>query len=873
MLSKHLIHRSRNRSQVSLEPSQEPQDRRAYGESPLHSPGFPPQSASSQQYHDRDEDHDQAYRPASRSEEARYYQLSQPTSSQPTRSKSTRSPGPINTNQPTIQLVHPHGSASSPSSAVEDDPDRYYQQGPPPPTHKADTQKKKRSFFGLGSSSSSKDAGKIAPPKLGRSISVRRKEEPQPPAYGDLGNYDAQQERWPPSEQAPSNARHEDDNSETAGRPQYAYTQAPALLDNDPLRSPAFPPPLSHEEYAQGRQPQQGQNQNSINRQPLDRKGSYQSSWEKATQQVNKHSRTDSVQQGPSSYQPSPSSATSASSHPFAHRSQHENLHQYYHENSRPPSQQSLEPPQSSHHPRGFEYSSRQGQSSVSSAEYIQSSMGPVQGQQPPVTRRSSESTQQSQSGSQSREGGSYQPYNQGVQQGSVLSPNAPPPQYSAQLAPQGQNHRGSIQTSPMAQQAHREPGGRNTPPPTRSRDDLAGTDHEQMTLRYEELQDKYRKVKKYYFDKDAQVLQLQNTLAVQRLAQSRTSLDDNEYANRFQRLDGAINNLAFNLRRDWRSVPPWLAPHVNRDAASQPTKEMTAVGRACIARWLVDEIFERYFHPAIEPAFSSQLKIIEKNLRRFAAPTPSDEEKDALLARISNWRLSTLDGLQEVLSSPQATENRTVLTENLVEKLTASLSMMLKEPTPPGLEGGVSMIVELAIGIAANLPLESRDVFVGYVTPGSLVQDTWMKVESGLPPLVNPGDGPTETETVGSASKQNEETGSIESKETGTSGGTGNEDASKEGTMQQQQQQQQPTSVQAKKKSMFGGLMGSSGTKKGSIGGGSALPGSQAPPQAQVQQQPAPPKEDRVRFSTFMAVEVRGRNVLVKAPVYLREQ
>ena len=389
-------------------------------------------------------------------------------------------------------------------------------------------------------------------------------------------------------------------------------------------------------------------------------------------------------------------------------------------------------------------------------------------------------------------------------------------------------------------------------------------------------VEDKYRKVKKYYFDKDAQVLQLQNTLAHQRLAQSRTSLDDNEYANRFQRLDGAINNLAFNLRRDWRSVPLWLAPHVNRDAATQPTKEMTAVGRACIARWLVDEIFERYFHPALDPAFSSQLKIIEKNLRRFAAPTPSDEEKDALLARISNWRLATLDGLQEVLASPQATENRTVITETLVEKLTASLSMMLKEPTPPGLEGGVSMIIELAVGIAANLPLESRDVFVEYVTPGTPIQEAWMKIETGLPPLVNPGEGPAEPEAASVASKQNEETGSIESKDTGTSGGNGGEEAVKDSTLQQLQQQQQQQGIQTKKKGMFGGLMGSSGTKKGSIGGGTALPGSQPQPQSQGQQQqqpqPSPPKEDKVRFSTFFAVEVRGRSVLVKAPVYIRE-
>ena len=82
-------------------------------------------------------------------------------------------------------------------------------------------------------------------------------------------------------------------------------------------------------------------------------------------------------------------------------------------------------------------------------------------------------------------------------------------------------------------------------------------------------LDDKYRKVKKYYFDKDAQVQQLQNTLAHQRLSQSRTSLDDNEYANRFSRLDGAINNLAFNIRKEWKAVNKCLSTCVKKDATT----------------------------------------------------------------------------------------------------------------------------------------------------------------------------------------------------------------------------------------------------------------------------------------------------------------
>ena len=408
--------------------------------------------------------------------------------------------------------------------------------------------------------------------------------------------------------------------------------------------------------------------------------------------------------------------------------------------------------------------------------------------------------------------------------------------------------------------------------------------------------------MKKYYFDKDAQVSQLQNTLAHQRLSMTRTSLDDNEYANRFSRLDGAINNLAFNIRRDWRSVPPWLAPYVNRDAASQPTKEMTAVGRAAISRWLVDEIFDRYFHPSIEPGFSSQLKVIEKNLRRFAPITNTDDEKDNLLSKISNWRLSTLDGLQELLASGQATENRSQLTSSLVEKLVASLSMLLKDPAPPGLEGGVSMIIELAISIAVNLPQESRDVFINYITPGQPINETLMKIETGLPTLTNPGDGPTDSNDSSSmltgSTKQNEETGSIESRDTGNSNGNNNnasEDNNSSSNQQQQQaqqsaqlqklQQEQQASAAKKKGGMFGSFMGggassasTANTKKPSINAPMGVLAAKAQQDAQQGQgagaagqgQGEGKKDERVRFSTFFGVEVRGRNVLIKAPVYV---
>ena len=425
------------------------------------------------------------------------------------------------------------------------------------------------------------------------------------------------------------------------------------------------------------------------------------------------------------------------------------------------------------------------------------------------------------------------------------------------------------------------------------------------------------------------QVLQLQDTLAHQRLSLSRTSLDDNEYANRFGRLDGAINNLAFNLRRDWRAVPSWLAPYVNRDATTQQTREMTAVGRATISRWLVEEILDNFFHPALEPRLSLSLKFIERNLRRYSPPSSSDEEKDALVSKIATWRLSTIEGLQDILNCPEANENYKILTHELTESLSIYLADFLKEPAPPGLQGGVGMIIELTIGIAANLPLESRDVFVEYINPGRLVDETYMKVEAGLPSLTNPGDDYTFGDTSStqrsksSGGARGDDTGSIDSRDTGTS----NSDDTPASSQPSQQTQTSPSTVQSaqqpsnpkqdhlqqmqqqsqqvpKKKGMFGSLMsgGSSsstntpnkkaagpqlqqqqqgqqsggaqqqGGNVGGIGGGAASGGQHAGSADSGLNLGSEKKEDRVRFSTFMSVEVRGKNVLIKAPVYVRE-
>jgi hypothetical protein len=305
------------------------------------------------------------------------------------------------------------------------------------------------------------------------------------------------------------------------------------------------------------------------------------------------------------------------------------------------------------------------------------------------------------------------------------------------------QNYQGQNQADPrvrMSQQQASEQG-RNTPPP-RSREDITQLDFNSLLARYEELQAKYSKVKRYYFEREAQVTQLQNTVANQRLSMSKTSLDDAQYTARFERLSQAINNLSFNIRKNWRAIPPWLRHVCNQDAHTVGTKEMTAVGRACITRWLYESIFQHTFHPGIEPSLSAQLKRVEHNLRRGgqAGSLLSEEQRDDLTTKITTWRLTTIEGLQDMLSSQQAEHYIETMNKHYTHQLTESLKANLTDPPPPGLVEGVGMIVGQAIGIASNIPLESRDICIEYFMPGTPLNEAYMKLEPQIVALTNPG-------------------------------------------------------------------------------------------------------------------------------------
>jgi hypothetical protein len=548
----------------------------------------------------------------------------------------------------------------------------------------------------------------------------------------------------------------------------------------------------------------------------------------------------------------------------------------------RPPSSQQNRAPPSplQQAPQYQSYDSQPSQPTSAVEPHAESTSPPQQGQdsmapasQPRQTLRKVNDSAAAPPGPPSREPSLLQqPPNQGQTPGQPpVSPGIPT--FSTNVVPtvsQGQPFRGDKSPNPNAGAEM----GRATPPP-RSHNDMSEEEVANLVKEHEVLRkcildfiycrsnciilgEKYQRVKKYFFELQTQVHQLQNSLANQRMSLSRTSWDDSEYATRFNRLDGLIAQMSFAIRKEWKDIPPWLQPVVNKTAVETGKQEMTAVGRAFVSSWLVENVFDKHFHPDLELGLSQQLKSVQLNLRRFAPVCHTSEDEDVLVTKIVNWRLATVEGLAELLRSPQSATNRESLMETLNEQLIGSLQMYLKDPAPPDLQGGVSMIVELAVGIAQHVPLESRDVHIEYFKPGRHVLPDMMKMESGVPSLTDPILDTADAASVMSVASKVDDNMSIEEQ-------------------QAPQTSLAPKEAQDKKRGMFG--FGSVkkpaqtpaqlGKRESSLGqGGSQQSLTQPPPGSSSGVKDEQPPQ-RVRMAVGLAVQIRGKSVLMKAPVY----
>ncbi|KZF24095.1 hypothetical protein L228DRAFT_266455 [Xylona heveae TC161] len=759
------------------------------------------------------------------------------------------------------------------SLSAAEDPFSRSTQDPDSSTHPTEQKRSKRSFFGLGHHSSSASSSKESSPliggdqfrqgqtstpshhntALGRSVSLRRRDGRSPQI--DSGPFKLQQARIPPRASSRLPAPGEVDEHED--------------LDHYLTKPPQLQLPPSNEDYA---------NQGFYRQQPprLDTEQAYQ---DQQRQQPREHSTPDS----PERYrqlqyqQDLPQQHRQASFQSTLSNTQTHNPHR----TESPAYQQRQDIILNRHRSQLQQYQAYDPQLAT---QPLHQQPGPPTGL-PPQSRQSPELSLPNMQSGQTKENSNLQPFPQGSQ--GVSQPPTPglsPFGTPSTPAPQGQIFRGTVQQQVTNEQGREAAQSRSN--------DGGNGDVAQLADRHAELQAKYLKVKKLFFDRGVQIQQLQNVIANQRMSLSRTSLDDNEYATRFNRLDGAINNFSFNIRKDWKLIPPWLQPVVSQDAIRTGTKEMTTIGRTFISHWIYNEVFDRHFHPAIEPSLSTQLKIIEKNLWRFAPPAHSKEEEEAITSRIANWRFATIDGLRESLNAP-AIDYKAQLTTSLVEKLTASLQMNLNDPPPPGLEGGISMIIELAIGIASNLPLESRDIYVKYFMPGNPITQELMRIETSLPSLQG---SPSVADALASEAAGNEKA-SASGTETSTplqrrdSGTSDAESASLKGE----------TPSSRKKGGILGGLMNKKSSQQSTHSSSPSSSSGQAAGTSEAKYQTSNAglnnashasqsssgsstvdkegggagnfgsnESQKVRFSPFMAIGIRGKGVLVQAPVFV---
>lgn len=248
-----------------------------------------------------------------------------------------------------------------------------------------------------------------------------------------------------------------------------------------------------------------------------------------------------------------------------------------------------------------------------------------------------------------------------------------------------------------------------------------------------------------------------------------------------------------------------------------------------------MEEVFNTTFHPGLEHGFSCQLKIIEQNIRRFSPALNNQEESDSLTAKVVQWRLATLDGLREVLQSPDSEEHRKQFARVATSNLASSLVNFLSEPIPNGIADSAHMIIELAVNIACNLPLESRDIAISYPLPGDILQPAYMKIESGagMPPLENPaGEAPGDVDGSSTTSGDKDDAGKESDKPEGGK-------------------------LRKERPNKAGLLQPGPPKKSGQI----------TPDEAKGKQSEDGPQ--KVRFAGFLGVEVRGRQMLAKAPVW----
>ncbi|KAK9347249.1 hypothetical protein V1522DRAFT_457298 [Lipomyces starkeyi] len=235
--------------------------------------------------------------------------------------------------------------------------------------------------------------------------------------------------------------------------------------------------------------------------------------------------------------------------------------------------------------------------------------------------------------------------------------------------------------------------------------------------------------LKSYYQQKAKKVEQLESQLALKSMDSTRHILDDSAYIARFHLLDKNLAQFAFQWRTQWTKYPG----RIEQFNLNQDPKLKKIQARASLTEWLVNEVFNKILHPGLRLQESLILKDIERNIVANNERKLSSEPKDDVEARSE---------LFESTRRTRCTEEDTPLPRSSASGLgfvrrLLSLDTQLFGPDGSMNESflaGLDSIIEEVLILISFMSLETRNIAVYLIPPGSMYSSKRMRVPEDVP-------------------------------------------------------------------------------------------------------------------------------------------
>ncbi|KAK9248165.1 hypothetical protein V1506DRAFT_453343 [Lipomyces tetrasporus] len=247
--------------------------------------------------------------------------------------------------------------------------------------------------------------------------------------------------------------------------------------------------------------------------------------------------------------------------------------------------------------------------------------------------------------------------------------------------------------------------------------------------------------LKGYYHKKTSKIEQLESQLAVMSLEGARQMLDDSAYMSRFHLLDKTLAQFAFQWRAQWIKYPD----SIEQFNLKQDPKLKKIQVRAYLTEWLVNEVFNKILHPGLKLEESLILKNIERNIIVNNDKKIVSEPKDDVVA----WRTATLkarldsnflnqQGERDALKMTiQYQDHRRSIFASFGEYFSTSLDTRLfghDGSLNDSFLDGLDSIIEEVLTLISFMSLETRNIAVYLIPPGSPYSSNRMRVPEDYP-------------------------------------------------------------------------------------------------------------------------------------------